>query len=73
VCRTNGLASIRRIDWADVGVKVAKGLGRPRRPDPGVCLDARLELVIGEVSMPQSVWWMRMISVVLSRALADRE
>src|ERR1700723_1414701 len=33
---------------ADVLVEVAEGLGRPGRLDPGVGLNRRLELVVGE-------------------------
>jgi hypothetical protein len=37
---------------ADVGVEIAEGLGRPRRPDAGVRLDGGLEVVIGKGEHP---------------------
>jgi hypothetical protein len=36
----------------DVGIQVSEGLGRPRRPDAGIRLDAGLECVVGEREHP---------------------
>jgi hypothetical protein len=44
-----------------------EGLGGPGGLDAGLGLHVGLEGIVGEVSMPQSVWWMRMISRVPSR------
>jgi len=54
----------KRLAHVDIGV--GEGIRRPRRFDPGLVLNRVLELVVGEVSMPQSVWWIRMILQVPS-------
>jgi hypothetical protein len=53
---------------ADVRVEVAECLRRPGWTEAGVLLRRVLEPVVGEVGMPQSVWWVRTISSVPSRS-----
>ncbi|GAA1852444.1 hypothetical protein GCM10009836_35660 [Pseudonocardia ailaonensis] len=52
---------------ADVLVEVREGLGRPLGLDAGVVLMDFLKPSSVKVSIPQSVWWIRMISCVPSR------
>ncbi len=49
---------------ADILVEVAEGLGGPVGLDAGLVLDLALKWSSVKVSIPQSVWWMRMISSV---------
>ncbi|MFE2067686.1 hypothetical protein ACFXDH_35830 [Streptomyces sp. NPDC059467] len=62
-----GIGLDARGGLADVRLQVGEGLGRPGRPDADVFLDGVREAVVGEGGMPQSVWWMRMISSVPRR------